>query len=135
MTMYFAYGANLNLEDMQYRCPDARPVGALYLKDWRLVFSGVATIVPSPGNCVAGALWVLTEECEKSLDQFEGYPHLYTKQYLTQDGRDFMVYVMNKIYPSPPSITYYDTIKEGYRDWKLDQEYLDRAVADSISLV
>lgn len=117
--LYFAYGANLNLNDMAYRCPAARPVGSLFLKDWALSFNGVATILPMPGSSVPGAIWEITKECEDSLDIFEGFPYLYTKQHLQQDGIDFMVYVMNEDSPAPPTRSYLDTIVEGYQHWSL----------------
>ena len=31
-TLYFAYGSNLNLDQMARRCPDAEPVGFLLLR-------------------------------------------------------------------------------------------------------
>ena len=41
---YFAYGANLNLQNMRYRCPNAKVVGHLNLPEYQLVFKGVADI-------------------------------------------------------------------------------------------
>jgi hypothetical protein len=127
MKLYFAYGANLNLEGMQFRCPDAKPISTLMLEGWRLSFSGVATIQPEPGSRVPGALWSLTQECEDNLDVFEGYPFLYTKMHLTQADQTFMVYVMNDDPPAPPSRSYFNTILEGYRDWGLPVSELHRA--------
>jgi len=127
MKLYFAYGANLNLEGMRFRCPDARPVGVLMLDGYRLAFSGVATIQPEAGAQVAGALWEITQECEDNLDVFEGFPFLYTKLHLTQAGKTFMVYVMNDDPPAPPSRSYYETIAQGYRDWGLPLDSLQRA--------
>lgn len=129
MKLYFAYGANLNLAGMRFRCPAARPIQSLELKDWTLAFNGVATILESPGSVVHGALWELTDECEDALDIFEGYPYLYTKIHLEQDGLQFMVYIMNEDNPAPPSKYYLNTIREGYQDWKLPVRELHR-VAD-----
>ena len=127
MKLYFAYGANLNLEGMRFRCPGARPVGQLVLPDWRLAFSGVATIIPETGSRVHGALWEITQECEDNLDVFEGFPFLYTKIHLTHVGQEFMVYVMNDDPPSLPSRSYFDTIAQGYKDWNLPLDELHRA--------
>ena len=80
MKLYFAYGANLNIENMAQRCPSAVAIEPFYLHDYRLMFSGVATIEPALNARVPGALWAITEACEKSLDVFEGYPWLYRKQ-------------------------------------------------------
>jgi gamma-glutamylcyclotransferase (GGCT)/AIG2-like uncharacterized protein YtfP len=127
MKLYFAYGANLNLEGMRFRCPAARPVGAFSLNDYQLAFSGVATIQPKPGASVPGALWEITQECEDNLDVFEGFPFLYSKIYLSQDNQEFMAYVMNDDPPAAPSRSYFNTILEGYRDWNLPVSELKRA--------
>jgi gamma-glutamylcyclotransferase (GGCT)/AIG2-like uncharacterized protein YtfP len=127
MKLYFAYGANLNLEGMRFRCPSAHPVSAFSLQDYQLAFSGVATIQPKPGATVPGALWEITEECEDNLDVFEGFPFLYSKIYLTQGNQEFMAYVMNDDPPAGPSRSYFNTIREGYRDWNLPIAELERA--------
>lgn len=128
MKLYFAYGANLNKDSMKYRCPDAVEVMPFYLKDWRLSFSGVATILPSPGEQVPGALWAITEACEKSLDRFESYPTLYRKEQIQADGMEFMAYAMNHDEPWQPDINYLMTIAEGYENWSLPLEDLWSAV-------
>lgn len=128
MKLYFAYGANLNVENMRYRCPDAVQIEPFYLEGWRLAFSGVATIQPDANGYVAGALWAISEEDEAALDIFEGWPTLYRKQTIQQDGIEFMVYVMNSDTPSEPSINYLMTIAEGYQDWDLDLQDLTDAI-------
>jgi gamma-glutamylcyclotransferase (GGCT)/AIG2-like uncharacterized protein YtfP len=127
MKLYFAYGANLNLEGMRFRCPGAKPISTMMLDNWRLSFSGVATIQSKPGAQVAGAIWSITQECEDNLDVFEGFPYLYTKMHLTQGDQKFMVYVMNDDPLAPPSKSYYETIAQGYRDWGLPLDSLQRA--------
>lgn len=129
MKLYFAYGANLNIENMRYRCPDAVPVQPLRLAGWRLAFSGVATIQPCAQSHVNGALWAISDRDEMALDVFEGWPTLYRKEIIRVDGMDVMVYVMNSDQPWPPSSGYLETIARGYRDWGLDLACLDRAVA------
>lgn len=131
MTLYFAYGANLNLASMSQRCPLARPLLPYYLSDWRLAFSGVATIQPDLSQQVPGALWSITDTCEASLDIFEGYPDLYTKHYVDTEHGRVMFYRMNSDPLAPPGSGYLRTIAEGYQDWNLDFDYLDQAVAQS----
>ena len=126
---YFAYGSNMNLDQMEYRCPAARVVETVRLEDHRLAFcgrpegNGVATIFPEEGSQVEGVLWEITPGCEKSLDGYEGYPYLYGKQTVrvrNQAGMemDVMAYVMNAPYKetlSSPSRLYLDGILEGCR--------------------
>ena len=87
--LYFAYGSNINLEQMAVRCPAAQVVGPAVLDGYELLFrgnrrgTGVATIEPLPGSQVHGLLWKLTPECERSLDVYEGYPRLYEKENIT----------------------------------------------------
>ena len=94
--LYFAYGSNINLDQMAYRCPDAEVVGPVTLEGWELLFrgSGVATIGQKDGSTVHGLLWQLTPDCERSLDRYEGYPHLYGKEPVTvrvAQGQEFTV--------------------------------------------
>lgn len=83
---YFAYGGNMNLEQMKYRCPAAEVVENVRLENYRLAFrgrapgNGVATVLPEKGSYVEGVLWKITEACEKSLDFYEGFPSFYGKE-------------------------------------------------------
>lgn len=67
---YFAYGSNMNQHQMQFRCPEARKIERVILKDYRLVFRGgrrnygVASIIPEKGSQVEGVLWSITTGCE-----------------------------------------------------------------------
>ena len=122
--LYFAYGSNINLEQMNYRCPDAAVVGPVTLEGWELLFrrGGFATIAPREGEQVQGLLWSITQSCERSLDLYEGYPRFYDKQMVTvrdSEGRSLsaMVYIMDERFREPmlPTDIYYNGILEGYR--------------------
>lgn len=125
---YFAYGANLNRQGMLSRCPDAIPVAAAWLEDYQLSFNGVATVVAQIGARVPGALWTITQGCEMALDDFEGWPWLYRKTTVVIDGSEAMLYVMNASGHGSPGAYYEHVIRQGYRDWTLDETYLDRAL-------
>jgi gamma-glutamylcyclotransferase (GGCT)/AIG2-like uncharacterized protein YtfP len=75
-----AYGMNTNRRAMEARCPLAKPMGGFYLPNYRLVFRGVADIVPEDGGVVPVVLWSITGKCLQALDRLEGYPHLYTRR-------------------------------------------------------
>ena len=91
--MYFAYGSNMNLDQMAYRCPAAEAVCTAKLEGYELFFAGrpgngVASIRPKQGGAVEGVLWKLTQACEKSLDHYEGFPALYGKETVRVRGSD-----------------------------------------------
>ena len=123
-TLYFAYGSNINLGQMEYRCPDASVVGPVVLEGWELLFrrGGFATIAPKEGETVHGLLWSLTRSCERSLDRYEGYPRFYDKKMVTvrdSEGRSLsvMAYIMDDRFREPmlPTESYYNGILEGYQ--------------------
>jgi gamma-glutamylcyclotransferase (GGCT)/AIG2-like uncharacterized protein YtfP len=87
---YFAYGSNLNIKQMQWRCLNAVPLGAYTLQGYQLVFRVYADIIPVTNKSVKGGLWEISEKDEKSLDRYEGYPTVYKKYY----ERDIMFYRM-----------------------------------------
>jgi gamma-glutamylcyclotransferase (GGCT)/AIG2-like uncharacterized protein YtfP len=77
--LYFAYGSNMNAEQMAYRCPKAQSLGGATLDDWKLAERVYADITPAVGLYTDGVLWACTPECMTALDQYEGYPRLYTR--------------------------------------------------------
>ena len=134
--LYVAYGSNLNLEQMAYRCPKAKVVGCGVLKDYQLTFRRVATIEPVKGAETPVGVWEITPRDECALDIYEGYPRMYRKEMVDvvmYDGtiKQAMVYIMNDGHAGMPSDYYYNTILRGYRDVGLDEKYLEGAIADT----
>lgn len=144
-TLYFAYGSNINLEQMAHRCPDAQIVGPVTLENYELQFrgSGFATVAPKKGSTVHGLVWKLTPNCEQSLDRYEGYPRHYTKQTVTVKdaaGNEIpvMVYIMAEPYcrqPALPSPYYYRVIQRGFEANGLPVESLQAAWSRTIDEV
>ena len=127
--LYMAYGMNTNRDAMSVRCPKAKPLGGFYLPDTRLVFRGVADIVPDTETICPVVLWEITLDCLRSLDQLEGYPHLYNRRKI---NTDWIVYEMNdKTQNSPPNGGYYKMIEDGYKDFGLDDYKLRVALAEA----
>ena len=62
MTLYFAYGSNMNGAAMKQRCPGARAFGVAALKGYRFFvgIEGWGSVKPSAGDTVHGVLWRLT---------------------------------------------------------------------------
>lgn len=138
---YLAYGSNLNLRQMHYRCPGARLVGTGRLENYELQFKGqpqgaFATVTPKAGSSVPVAVWDISAENERALDRYEGYPVHYFKENVSVRiaGRQLraMVYRMNlKMDFGLPSPYYYDTVQEGYLDCGLDTDFLQQALRNS----
>ena len=126
--LYFAYGANMSVDAMAFRCPSAVPVSSYTLRDWELAFFSHATIVPKKGSKVHGVLWYITEDCEWSLDCFEGFPDYYTKRSWIQDGEHIMFYEMTDFKRGSPTLGYISDIRSQYHHWQLPVQYLDEAV-------
>ena len=136
--LYIAYGSNINLEQMKYRCPHSKVVGTSKIKDYELEFRGVATIVSNKGATVPVLIWELDERDLPVLNRYEGWPRLYRQETMSFElnGREVegMAYLMNYGELSPPSQQYYNTILQGYRENGLDEKYLQIALENSLQL-
>lgn len=139
--LYVAYGSNLNLRQMKYRCPTAKVVGSSMLQDYELLFRGglrsaVATVEPCKGGKVPVLVWDIKPRDEQALDVYEGWPSFYIKEKvkLELDGKpaEAMIYIMNDGHQlGTPSQSYYNTILEGYFTADFDRDILDNAVQES----
>lgn len=140
--IYLAYGSNLNLKQMAYRCPTAKVLGSITLDGYQLLFRGcnggaVATVEKHEGGSVPVLLWKILPRDEAALDRYEGWPRLYRKEMVTAqfDGNpvEAMVYIMNEGRQlGGPGLFYYDTIMDGYLDAGFDPAVLERAARFSV---
>ncbi len=133
---YFAYGSNLNKEQMMSRCPYAIPVARVKLYGYQLTFNRVADIVEEEQAITWGAIYTVFPEDLKNLDRYEGYPKLYDKiPVVVEDDKGHsyqaFAYVLTIKGLNEPSDGYYHIIKEGYRDWRIPQKPLREALKQS----
>ena len=144
---YLAYGSNLNIEQMRYRCPRAKVMGTSMIPGYELLFKGsrtgaYLTIEKKEGGMVPVAVWEVTEKDEKALDRYEGYPAFYYKAgaditYIgLKTGKEYeakgFIYIMHEERQiGKPTLWYVRSCLEGYRSFGFDDGYLMKAVERS----
>ncbi len=88
MTLYAAYGPNMDPRKMSARCPHSPLQGTGWLLGYRLTFGGeefgwdgaLATVVEDPESSVFVVLYDMADSDERTLDSWEGADlGLYTK--------------------------------------------------------
>ena len=145
---YIAYGSNLNIDQMSYRCPGARVVGTSKIPDFQLLFKGsksgaYLTIEPKKGAKVPVAVWEVTADDELSLDRYEGYPNFYYKTEVEipvigiSDRKvrklKAFIYIMHEEREiGIPSQRYVDICLDGYEAFGFDENYLYEALNISL---
>ena len=141
---YIAYGSNLNIPQMRWRCPSARIIGTSEIPDFQLLFKGsqsgaYLTIEPCKGSSVPVAAWEVSEEDELALDRYEGFPRFYYKADMKlpikgiRSGktriRTVFVYIMHEDRPyGIPAKYYVEVCRAGYRAFGFDTKYLTKAL-------
>jgi len=160
--LYFAYGSNLSLEQMQKRIGSkAKVVGKAYLENHRLGFTiyskktwkgGVADIVPEAGSKVWGAIYELSEEQLEKVDHYEGYKkhrdpkenfynrtkvEVVDEKGVKQTCLTYQAKVADekkrKYLYHRPSEKYYEVIRKGGQDHGLPKEFFQHLKMVSVT--
>ena len=133
--LYFAYGSNLHHFQMKRRCKDSVYLKKINLNGFKLTFRSkyrAADIEPKKNSIVPGGLFEISKSDEKKLDVYEDYPILYKKMYFNYFGKKIMTYIMpKKTTFKNPTTRYLNIIVQGYKDCKLDEKYLNKALKTS----
>lgn len=136
--LYFAYGSNMDPEQMRERAPGARALGAARLPDHRLALTresllgaAVATVEPAPGDEVWGVLWDVTALDEARLDDYEeiergGYRKAVAGVEIDGHRQTAMIYVAVPRRARRPSRGYVAGLVRGARAHGLPADYLLR---------
>lgn len=145
--LYLAYGSNLNIQQMRYRCPGAKVIGTAAIHNYELLFKGsrsgsYLTIERKHGGKVLVAVWEVDKEDERSLDRYEGFPTFYYKKDMNIDVKFFngtiekrvaFVYIMCEERPiGMPTQFYIDVCREGYRNFGFNEKFIDNAIQRSV---
>ena len=133
---YFAYGSNMNWEQMQRRCPSTRFVSVASLKDYRFAIArhsrlrncGTANIFPDSGSEVWGIVYDISEPDLTILDSFEdGYRRENVRVFGGGDSQRpvaALVYIAEKEEPVPlPNREYKRLMVEGAKHWNIPESY------------
>ena len=130
--LYFAYGSNLNHFQMKRRCKDSKYLKKINLKGYTLNFRSkyrAADIEKKNNSIVPGGLYEISKSDEKKLDIYEDFPVLYKKMYFNYNNKKIMTYTMcKKTSFAFPTERYLNVIKKGYKDCKLNNKYLLKAL-------
>jgi gamma-glutamylcyclotransferase (GGCT)/AIG2-like uncharacterized protein YtfP len=131
MPLYFAYGANMDVEDMARRCPRSRPLGLARLMRHRLAImrEGWLTAARDPRGRVHGVLWDLALADVSALDRFEDLADgLYAKaaQPVIAAGgpKRALVYFGANAGPGRADAAYIVAVIAAARRWRLPEDGL-----------
>lgn len=138
--LYFAFGSNMDEEQMERRCPDAFALYPATMAGYRIIFTGhsrrwgggVATIVRDKSTQVEGLVYSLTADDVRKLDACEGAPFVYQRIEfdLHEDDRvrRCITYIHRSTKEVAPGLDYYRQIRRAYEDNAFDVAPLHRAV-------
>jgi hypothetical protein len=131
MTLYFAYGSNMNRAAMRRRCPAARAVGPATLERYRFFvgIDGWGSVKPSAGDTVHGVLWRLTARDVAALHAYELlHKGLYDVRHLpVRSGAQrvpAMIYRLRRRSAGRPKPGYIEMIAASARAWNLPERYI-----------
>ncbi|MFQ6020082.1 MAG: gamma-glutamylcyclotransferase family protein [Dehalococcoidia bacterium] len=130
--LYFAYGSNMDEQQMRNRCPGAVRGGKARLRDYefRINKRRKATIVPSPGQNTWGVLWNITASHERALDCYEGvksetYRKKTVEVFLTSGTKErALTYIASDCSVGSPEPDYMERILRGAKEADLPPDYI-----------
>lgn len=143
--LYFAYGSNMDWNQMRSRCPSARFFCIAMLPHHQLAFTrksktrncGVADVVPQQGKSVWGVVYEIADVDVGRLDFCEGYSpgrgeNAYWRRecLVFKDGNPrepltvWTYFAAKEPNPPLPSSKYKEQIIRGARFWHLPEEYI-----------
>jgi len=140
MTLYFAYGSNMQRAAMEARCPGARPIGPARLDDYRFFvgIDGWGSVRPAPGSTVHGVLWRLTPRDIAALHTYELlHKGLYGVRHLAVRSGPrrvrAMIYLLRRRAPGRPKPGYVEMIAAAAQGWKFPRAYIKSVERWSVS--
>ena len=115
---YFAYGSNMDVQQMAMRCPDATVIGVAKLPAHKFLINthGVATVIPAKKHVVHGVLWEISKRDEASLDRCEGVASDFYRKAMVRvrvmggNETDALIYFASDEQPGTPRLGYLERV-------------------------
>ena len=147
--LYFAYGSNMNWDQMQDRCPSAQFICKAKLPNHRLEFTrqskkrGVADAVKNSGSDIWGVIYEINNNDISRLDKKEGFrpggnpnDNAYFRKECTvfKEGQQnsslevFIYFVQSKGGPYETDLEYKNLLVTGAKYWGLPKEYIEETL-------
>lgn len=126
--LYFAYGSNILTKRLTQRVGLVTKHSTLKLVGYKLIFNApgnfgaFANIIPSVNDFVEGVLYHLTQDQQRELDGYEGWPRQYKKFYFLTESEKICyayVYIGNAPEILPP-VHYLNIILRGLKEHNLE---------------
>jgi len=131
MTLYFAYGLNMDRDGMRARCPDAVALGPAVLERHRFFIglAGWGSVRPAAGECVHGVLWRLTPRDLAVLHSYEllhkGVYEVRQLPVLRGAKRvSAMIYLLRRRQDGRARPGYIEACAAAARGWHLPERYV-----------
>lgn len=138
---FFLYGDHLNPTQLKRRAPEHQFLMLATIPEHTIKFCrwssqwrcGLASVTPSPGEKVWGAVFEMTDEDLKLMDLFEeDVPPSAFRQVqvtvITEAGEKMLVttYAATPIGKFKPKAHYLDWVMKGLKHWKLPEECIEQ---------
>jgi len=136
--IYFSYGSNMDVDQMEQRCPGAEVMGRCQLEHYELAFTrfspkrqcGVLDVIKKKGSVVWGVLYKITMNELKILDGFEagtlqGYQRIKV-EVLFDENKNLTAWtyiVVNKNEVHAPNLQYWHHLFRGSQDFSFPRTY------------
>jgi cation transport regulator ChaC len=133
MRYYFAYGSNMDEDQMASRCPGSQLFGRAQLPRHSFLINerGVASVIPAQDSVTHGLLWTITPAGEKALDRYDGAARgHYVKDFVDvqPDGSgetvQALIYLASNKRPGVPRSGYLERIIQAAREHGFPREYV-----------
>ncbi len=138
MTLYAAYGSNLDPTQMRRRCPSSPLRDCGWLPGWRLTFGGedlgwdgpLPTVVEDPDSHVYVALYEVSDADEASLDRWESadtglFAKLHVRVQTLEGDSAAYVYVLDAFEGGLPSARTRDLVADAAEAGGAPPDYVD----------